>query len=64
MPATRRQIADDLAEDAHALLAGANPLTIIQKLEYRLQDLVEIADAETKEEETSNADKGTHPDKT
>ncbi len=58
MPNTRRQIADDLAEDAHAILAGADPSSIIQRLEYRIQDLQEISDIEDKAQEPADeADK-------
>lgn len=47
MPLARRHVADSLADDAHALLAGADPLSVIACLEFRIQDLQEISDNES-----------------
>lgn len=60
MPATRRQVADDLAEQAHACLAGAPPESIIAELEFRIQDLQEIADHESDDKETEEKAEPSH----
>ncbi len=53
MPTNRRQIADDLAEHAHDVLTGVDPTSVVQNLEYRIQDLIEISDNESpREKET------------
>ncbi len=61
MPTNRRQVADDLAEDAHALLAGAHPASTIQNLEYRIQDLQEISDNENTADEKKESERRSNP---
>lgn len=60
MSISRRGIADDLCDDAHELLRGAPPATIIARLEYKIQDLQELEDNankltdDTKQEDETN----------
>lgn len=57
MSTSRRQVADQLCDDAHALLAGASPHGIIHYLEIRMEDLAEIADDEAAADKKSDKEK-------
>ena len=57
MPVTRRTIADSLAEDAHDLLAGQDPLQTINVMEFRIQDLQELSDNEISAQEKTEKKK-------